>query len=97
MRTKGKKRNLTQEEMDEIVIARADDESAWDKPVRVKKTKVTSVRLPGELAARIVFLARLHREPKAEDWLLRIIKERVELEEAAYIDFKRDLAAKATQ
>lgn len=97
MRTKGKKRKLTHEEMDEIVIAQAGDESAWDKLVRVKKTKLTSFRLPGELAARIVFLARLHREPKAEDWLLRIIKERVELEESAYIDFKRDLAAKATQ
>jgi predicted DNA-binding protein len=97
MRTKGKKRNLTQEEIDEIVIAQADNDPTWDKPVRVKKTKLTSVRFPAELAARVVFLARLHREPKAEDWLRRIIKERVELEEAAYIDFKRDLAAKATQ
>jgi hypothetical protein len=97
MRTKGKKSKLTREEMDEIVIAQTGDESAWDKPVRVKKTKLTSFRLPADLAARIVFLARLHRDPKAEDWLLRIIKERVELEEAAYISFKRDLAAKAAQ
>ena len=97
MRTKGKKSRLTQEEIDEIVIAQAGDESAWDKLVRVKKTKLTSIRLPTDLAARIVFLALLHREPKAEDWLLRIIKERVELEEAAYISFKRDLAAKAAQ
>jgi len=97
MRTKGKKRELTQEEIDEIVIAQANDESTWDKPVRVKKTKLTSVRLPGELAARVVFLARLHREPDAEDWLRRIIEERVELEEAAYTSFKRDLAAKATK
>jgi len=96
MRTKGKKRELTQEEIDEIVIAQADDESTWDKPVRVKKTKLTSV-FSGELAARVVFLARLHREPNAENWLRRIIEERVELEEAAYTSYKRDLAAKATK
>lgn len=82
--------------MDEIVIAQADDDSAWEKPVRVKKTRLTSVRLPAELAARIAFLARLHREPSMEDWLRRIVEERVELEEAAFIDLKRDLASKFT-
>lgn len=97
MKTKSKKRKLTQEEIDEIVIAQADDDSAWDKPVRVKKAKLTSVRLPAELAARVVFLARLHREPNAEDWLRRIVEERVELEEAAFVGFKRDWAAKATR
>jgi len=94
MKTKGKKRKLTDEEIDEIVIAQADDDSAWDKPGRVKKAKRTSVRLPAELAARVVFLARLHREPNVEDWLRRIVEERVELEEAAFVGVKRDLAAK---
>jgi hypothetical protein len=97
MRTKSKKRKPTQEEIDEIVIAQADADSAWDKPVRVKKAKLTAVRLPAELAARVVFLARLHREPNAEDWLRRIFEERVELEEAAFVGFKRDLAAKVAR
>jgi hypothetical protein len=97
MKTKSRKRKLTDEEVDEIVTAQADDDSAWDRPVRVKKTRSTSIHLPAELAARIVFLARLHREPSVEDWLRRIVEERVELEEAAFIGLKRDLASKFAQ
>jgi hypothetical protein len=91
---KTKSRKLTDEEVDEIVIAQADDNSAWDEPIRVKKAKQAFISLPAELAARIVFLARLHREASVEDWLRRIVEERVELEEAAFIDLKRDLASK---
>jgi len=93
MNTKGKNKALSQEEIDKIVVAQADDNSAWEKPIRVRKAKPTTVSLPAELAARAAFFARLHREASIEDWLRRVIEERIDLEEAAFVGLKRDLAA----
>jgi hypothetical protein len=45
-----------------------------------------------ELAARAAFFAKLHREKRVEDWLQRIIQERLELEEAAFKAVKQNLA-----
>ena len=42
----------------------------------------------------MAFLAQLHRERNAEDWLTRIIKERVELEEVAFLEAKREMFAR---
>jgi hypothetical protein len=50
--------------------------------------------IPANLAARAAFLARLHRRRNVDDWLTRIIQERVEFEEAAFAGMKRDLTAK---
>jgi hypothetical protein len=38
----------------------------------------------------------LHHSPNVEDWLRRVIQERVELEEAAFVGIKRSLAAQTT-
>ena len=78
-------------EIDQKVISHAREQSAWEKPVHVRRTKPASLSIPAELAARAAFLARLHREKGPEDWLTRIIRERVELEEVAFIEAKRDL------
>lgn len=95
MSTKGKaKKMLSEEDIDECVVAQANDDSAWGKPVRVRKPKASSLSLPADLAARAAFLARLHRKASAEEWLRHIIQERVELEEAAFVGAKHDLAAK---
>ena len=80
--------------IDEIVTAQANDESAWEKPVRARRSKRASVELPSELAARAAFFARLHRGVSVEDWVARVIEERIELEEAAFAELKRELAAK---
>ena len=85
----------SEDEIDQIVAAQADDDSAWDEPVRVRRAKPASVVIPAELAARAAFLAQLHRTKSVEEWLTRIIQERVELEEAAFIGVKHDLATKA--
>ena len=53
-----KKSVKTQREIDEAVIATADDNAAWEKPVRVKRAKGESVSLPAEMAARAAFFAR---------------------------------------
>ena len=51
MRAKKKAQPLTESEIDQIVVAQADDDTAWGKPVRVRKTKPASVPLPSALAA----------------------------------------------
>lgn len=94
MKTKNIKK-LSEREIDYLVTAQADNESAWDKPVRVRKTKPASVSIPAELAARATFLAQLHRNKTLEEWVAHVIEERIELEEAAFIGVKEDLATKA--
>jgi len=90
------KKKLSEEEIDKIVAGQADDDSAWEEPIHVRKTKPTSLSVPAELAARAAFLARLHREACIEGWLMRIIRERIEIEEVAFVEAKRDMAAKGS-
>ncbi len=91
MRAKRKAKVLSEAEIDKIVVVQADDDTAWEKPVRVRRQKSASVLLPAELAARAAFFARLHRQTKVEDWLRQIIQERIDLEEAAFAGAKREL------
>jgi len=85
------KKKLSQEEIDNLVVAQADDDSAWEKPIRVRRKKSVPLSIPAELAARAAFLARLHRRSSIEEWLTHVIRERVEREEAAFVGAKRDL------
>ena len=89
---KHRKNRLSEEEIDKIVESQAEDDSAWERPVKVRRAKSTALSLPAELAARAAFLARLHREKNVEEWLSRIIKERVELEEVAFSEAKRAMS-----
>ena len=88
-------KTLSEQEIDQIVVAQADDDAAWEKPIRVQRTEPASLTLPAGLAARAAFLARLHRTESVEEWLRRVIQERVELEEAAFAGIKQDLAARS--
>ena len=90
-----KPKKLTDKEIDQIVVSQADDNSAWDMPVKVKRGKSTSLTLPANLAARAAFLARLHHKNTVEEWLTNIIQERVELEEAAFNGARQEMASKA--
>ena len=87
-------KKLSEQEIDRLVIAQAEDDSAWDKPIRVRKGKPASLSIPPELAARAAFLAQLHRTKNTEEWLRRVIEERIELEEAAFVGVKQDLTSK---
>ncbi|MDT5123414.1 MAG: hypothetical protein QOC96_2896 [Acidobacteriota bacterium] len=82
---------ISEEEIDRLVASQADDDSAWDKPFRVRKSKSSAVSLPAELASRAAFFARLHREASLQEWLKRIIEERINIEEAVFAESKRDL------
>lgn len=89
------RKNLSEKEIDRIVVSQANDDSAWENPIRVRRTKPASLSIPPDLAARAAFLARLHRKTSVEEWLTHIIQERIELEEAAFTGAKQELTAKS--
>ena len=89
-----KKTPLTEKEIDDIVVAQADDETAWGRSVRARKGKPTNVPLSAPVATRVAFLARLHREKSVDAWIERVIRDRPDLEEAAFADVKRELASR---
>ena len=86
------RKRLTEKEIDDIVESQADDDSAWEKPIQVRRAKPASLSIPAELAARAAFLAKLHRENNVEEWLTKVIKERVEIEEVAFNEAKREMS-----
>jgi hypothetical protein len=92
--SKAMRRKTSEEEIDKIVEAQADDDSAWEEPIRVRRDISAALSLPAELIARASFLAKLHRERGAEEWLTRIIRERLEIEEIAFAQIKRELKEK---
>jgi hypothetical protein len=93
-KSRATRNRLSQKEIDTIVLAQAEDDSAWEEPVRVHREKPASLRVPAELAARAAFLAKLHRAKRLEEWLTRIIQERIELEEVAFTQAKREIASR---
>jgi hypothetical protein len=95
MTTRKKKKTTTrdQEAIDRFVISEADDDSAWEAPIGVRQSKRASLSIPGELAARAAFLAKLHREAGVDNWVERVVRERVELEELAFAEAKKRLAS----
>ena len=89
---KKKTTRKSQKKIDELVVAQADDDSAWEKAVQVHRSKSEAVSIPAEVASRAAFFARLHREPSLEHWIKKVIAERIDIEEAAFAATKRDLA-----
>lgn len=81
------------DEIDRLVTIQADDKSAWEKPLTIRRPKSKSLLLPARLAARAGFFARLHGETRLEKWVEQIVKERVEIEEAAFSAAKKSLAS----
>jgi hypothetical protein len=88
------KKKPSEREIDRVVVAQADEDSAWEEPVHVRKTKPASLSISPNLAARATFLAQLHHTESVDRWLTHIIQERIELEEAAFVGVKQDLATK---
>ncbi len=86
------RKELSESEIDDLVAAQAEDRSAWSKPVHAPRTKPASLSIPADLAARAAFLARLHREKSLARYIARIVRERIELEELAFVEAKRQFA-----
>ena len=96
MSTESGLKHLPEEQIDEIVIAQAEDDTAWEDPVWVYRDAPTAMSLPPELATRAAFFARLHKVTSVEEWLRGIIEERIDFEEAAFARLKQALAAKGS-
>jgi hypothetical protein len=90
MKTK-KTSALSQEAIDRHVVKQSENDSAWEAPMRVKRSKPASLSIPGDLAAWAAFLARLHREADLKSWVERVLRDRVELEESAFAEAKKNL------
>ena len=88
------RRKMTEEDIDNLVVAQAGNDSAWEVPVQVRRGEPGTISIPADLAARAAFLAQVHRASGVEEWLTRVIRERIELEEATFAEAKRDLAGK---
>jgi len=61
---KMKNHPLTDEEIDELVIAQADEMDFWEEPIHVKRENPIPVPISSGLMARAKFLASLHRAEK---------------------------------
>ena len=53
---------ISEMEIDAIVESQSDDDSAWTKPIKVRKARLDSLFILSDLAARAAFLARVARE-----------------------------------
>jgi hypothetical protein len=82
---------MTEKNIDNLVVAQAGNDPAWEAPVQVRRGEPGTISIPAALAARAAFLAQVHRASGVEEWLTRVIRERIELEEVAFAAAKRDL------
>jgi predicted DNA-binding protein len=83
-----KKKRLTEEEIDRLVIADADDISKWGKQIAVKPT---SIRFSPSIIEKAKYLAKLHKSRGYQTWLKQVVEERIKQEEKLLSDFKREL------
>lgn len=95
MKTKKRRSPLSEKDIDDLVVAQAENDTAWGQPVFVKQAKPATLSLSADLAARAAFFARLHREKNMETWITKVIQERLDLEEAAFTGVKREIALKS--
>ncbi len=89
------RQNISAQEIDRIVVEQADNDSKWEGPIYVSKSKTASLTIPATLAARAAFLARVHRAEGLDEWLTRIIRERIELEETAFSEAKHEMYSRS--
>jgi hypothetical protein len=89
-----KVKHLSPKQIDDLIISQADEDKAWEAPIKVRRAKRGAFSIPPDLAERAAFLARMHHAAGVDEWLARVIKERIELEEVAYAAAKREMVTK---
>ena len=94
VKRRSKRSRPSQTQLDDVVVSQAGDEAAWEPSVHVQRVRPGSFLIPPALAQRAAFLARVHHASGVEEWLNRVIRERIELEEVAYAAVKRDMKSK---
>jgi hypothetical protein len=85
------KKRTNEDDIDETVAAQATDDSAWTKPMTVKRNVMTRINLPADVAAKAAFLAHLHHKANTQEWLQSVIEERVDFEASAFAGLKASL------
>jgi len=96
MRTESTRtKRLSGKEVDDLVVAEAENAAAWEPQVKVKPSTGTSFSLPRDLAARAAFLARIHHTERVGEWITKVIRERIELEEVAFAQAKREISGRS--
>ena len=96
MTAESQTRHLTEEEIDDSVVAQAEEDTAWEAPITVQRATPVSISLPPELATRAAFLAHLHKINSVEAWLRDVIEQRIDFEEAAFTELKQALASQTS-
>lgn len=86
-----KRRKLSRREIDEIVTKEAEDPGKWEKPVLVKPSGMTSIRLSSERIRKAKRLAKIHKSRGYQTWLKQVIEERIRLEEDILTELKERL------
>lgn len=56
-----KLKHLSSKQIDDLIVSRVDDDTAWGTPLEVRRAKPGSFSIPPDLAERAAFLARMHR------------------------------------
>jgi hypothetical protein len=87
---------LTEKErkIDDTVVAQANNDDAWGKPVHVSpRLNATSIRLNPLLIEKAKLFAKLHHERGYQTWLKKIIAERIDTEYKLYKEIKSDLVS----
>ena len=92
-----KKRRLTEEEIDEIVISEASDITKWEEPISVKPSGATSIRLSPDTIRKAKYLAKLHKYHGYQTWLKRIIDDRIKTEEEMLKELKQTLESESSR
>jgi hypothetical protein len=77
-----KKKKLSEEEIDEIVVREANDPSKWDGPIRVVPPTAIALKLSPHLIERAKRIAKRKRIGAYQDWLSKVVEERIVLEES---------------
>ena len=85
----------SEQDVDDLVVAEAEKAAAWGPQIKVKPSIGTSFSLPRELAARAAFLARVHHTERVGEWITKVIRERIELEEVAFAEAKREISGRS--
>ena len=66
MKKESKQEQLSEEQIDEIVVAQAKNDAAWKDPILVRAVSPTTLSLPSELAARVVFSPGYTKRPASK-------------------------------
>ena len=96
VRNKKRRERLSEEEIDLVIVQQVDNDSEWEEPICVSKATPASLTISATLAARAAFLARVHRAAGLEEWLTRVIRERIELEESAFGEAKHEMFSRGS-